>query len=381
MPKNPHMRTRLLACVSRFLGLLFSPMAPAIAGEPPRVLLVGLGNPGKRYRGTRHNVGQEALTKIVGAMTDVVPFNQVGGVRLAVGTLGSVRVAAALPLSYMNICGGAVGAVARQLNLQPGSVLILHDDLDLPPGKVKVKKGGGSGGHNGLKSCASTLGEGFWRMRIGVGRPEDKLSVPDFVLGAIPPGDLEALQLDSLAAYAPLLFDGSGQISSSSVSTFLNMLARPEGATRPVGARTPAVPRSDGESKPVRPGGEGPSVGGAAGGAAGGSPQPLPVSTGLFAGARGIALGCSEASATHAAQPTRDVVTRPPDTRAAPASATSELEAMEKSSADRTRSPRHDARGEGGRVEEACGDLGEQFVPPKRAKSSVARDVSSSREA
>ena len=125
VPKNPHMRTRLLACVSRFLGLLFSPMAPAIAGEPPRVLLVGLGNPGKRYRGTRHNVGQGALAKIVDAMTDVVPFNQVGGVRLAVGTLGSVRVAAALPLSYMNICGGAVGAVARQLNLQPDHLLLL----------------------------------------------------------------------------------------------------------------------------------------------------------------------------------------------------------------------------------------------------------------
>ncbi|EOD26524.1 peptidyl-tRNA hydrolase, partial [Emiliania huxleyi CCMP1516] len=108
-------------------------------------LLVGLGNPGRQYESTRHNVGRLALEEICVA-AGIAPFEKHATADVAVGTLGSVRVAAVVPRSYMNVCGGAVSALARDLRLPAASVLVLHDDLDLAPGKVKLKLGGSAGG-------------------------------------------------------------------------------------------------------------------------------------------------------------------------------------------------------------------------------------------
>ena len=147
---------------------------PERRGTPADVLVVGLGNPGDEYKHTRHNVGVdvvEVLAKRHGArlrkgkeraLTDEV-------------RVGDKRVALAVPLTYMNDSGHAVAALARRFGVGPEQVVIVHDELDLPPATMKVKAGGGLAGHNGLRSIKQHLhSDGFLRVRIGVGKPVSK---------------------------------------------------------------------------------------------------------------------------------------------------------------------------------------------------------------
>jgi peptidyl-tRNA hydrolase, PTH1 family len=133
-------------------------------------LVVGLGNPGPRYRLTRHNLGFEVVERLL-ARRGVTPTRRFEG-RAATATEPLGTVTFLMPETFMNDSGRAVAMARRRLGLTPGEVLVVHDDLDLPVGAVRVRPRGSSGGHNGLKSIIAALGgEGFGRVRLGVGRP------------------------------------------------------------------------------------------------------------------------------------------------------------------------------------------------------------------
>jgi PTH1 family peptidyl-tRNA hydrolase len=143
----------------------------AAANEPPVRLVVGLGNPEPRYARTRHNAGQlvvEELAKRLGVRRFAARFaGRFAEARGPAGPLGIL-----IPTTYMNLSGQSVGPAAGSLRAAPGQVLVVHDDLDLAFGRVQGKVGGGTGGHNGLKSIRDALGSGaFLRVRLGIGRP------------------------------------------------------------------------------------------------------------------------------------------------------------------------------------------------------------------
>lgn len=146
------------------------------------ILLIGLRNPGSRYDGTRHNIGSDAvgvLAERVGASFRSAPRSIPAEV--AEGRLGEMSVRLARPTTFMNESGQAVGPLLRYF--RPQIFLVAHDDIDLAYATMRVHHGRGSGGHNGIKSVASTLGStDFWRLRIGVGRPPGRMDPADFVL-------------------------------------------------------------------------------------------------------------------------------------------------------------------------------------------------------
>ncbi|MEO5354659.1 MAG: aminoacyl-tRNA hydrolase [Magnetococcus sp. XQGC-1] len=167
------------------------PLSPAGGeGENGRArLLVGLGNPGEKYRNTRHNLGWEALLQIVDAFS-LRPVGRRFDGRFGDGHIDGVRVWWLLPETYMNLSGQSVAAAARFFKLTPAQVIVLHDDLDLEPGRVKIKCGGGHGGHNGLKSIQQSLGSAdFVRVRLGIGRPSGEGDPAHFVLAPFSTGE------------------------------------------------------------------------------------------------------------------------------------------------------------------------------------------------
>jgi PTH1 family peptidyl-tRNA hydrolase len=152
------------------------------------LLVAGLGNPGREYRDTRHNVGfmvADELARRHGGGFKSKFSGLVADVRIE-----GKRVALLEPQTYMNESGRSVAAAATFYKLPQEALLVVHDDVDLPPGRLQVRLGGGLAGHNGLRSIVSQLGSGdFLRLRIGVGRPErgDRRPVADFVLSPFPP--------------------------------------------------------------------------------------------------------------------------------------------------------------------------------------------------
>ena len=152
-------------------------------GTPIR-LVVGLGNPGREHEATRHNAGfwyADALAARLGApFSGEAKFH--GRVARAVGDLRLLK-----PGTYMNLSGRAVAALAQFFSIAPAEILVVHDELDLPPGEVKIKFGGGHAGHNGLRDIIARLGAAeFWRLRLGIGHPRDSAipqqEVVDYVL-------------------------------------------------------------------------------------------------------------------------------------------------------------------------------------------------------
>lgn len=158
-------------------------------------ILVGLGNPGEKYRRTRHNLGWRALDQII----DTYHLGSVG--RRFEGRFGDGRVEAfrvwwLLPETYMNLSGQSVGAALRFLKLDPEQLIVFHDDLDLDAGRIRIKRGGGNGGHNGLKSIQQVLGSAnFIRVRLGIGRPPPGMSPAHFVLAPF-----NSIEQDQVAA-------------------------------------------------------------------------------------------------------------------------------------------------------------------------------------
>ncbi len=175
-------------------------------------LIVGLGNPGSEYRGTRHNAGAdfpEELARRSGATlrTESRFFGLAGQV-----TFSGHNLRLLIPTTFMNRSGKAVAAMATFYRIAPQQILVAHDELDIPPGSARFKRGGGHGGHNGLRDIIPALGNDndFYRLRIGIGHPGHASRVTGYVLGAPSPED--RLRIDASISEAisalPLLLDG-----------------------------------------------------------------------------------------------------------------------------------------------------------------------------
>ena len=180
----------------------------------PIRLIVGLGNPGPEYETTRHNAGFWLADHYADDLRASFNFEKSFFGLVAKAKHGGENVLLLKPATYMNRSGQAVGALARFYKLAPAQVLVLHDELDLLPGQVKIKQGGGHAGHNGLKDIQAALGSpDFWRIRIGIGHPRTlglAQQVADFVLHS--PRREEQAGIDSVIdrcrAVLPALLDG-----------------------------------------------------------------------------------------------------------------------------------------------------------------------------
>lgn len=172
-------------------------------------LFVGLGNPGPKYAGHRHNVGFMAIDAIARAH-GFPPFRERFQGLLSEGRLGGERTALLKPQTYMNESGRSVGAALRFYKLPLSELVVLHDELDLAPGRLRVKHGGGAAGHNGLRSIDAHLGKDYRRVRIGIGHPGHPDRVTSYVLSDFAKTDAAWLEplLDAIAEAAPLLAAG-----------------------------------------------------------------------------------------------------------------------------------------------------------------------------
>lgn len=146
-------------------------------------LLVGLGNPGTEYEKTRHNIGFMAVDAIAHRHNFLAPKLKFRS-EIREGVIAGHKLLIQKPLTFMNLSGAAVQELCRFYKILPSDVIVFHDDLDLAFGKVKIKQGGGNGGHNGLKSLDSHVGNAYWRIRLGIGHPGEKAKVTGYVLGA-----------------------------------------------------------------------------------------------------------------------------------------------------------------------------------------------------
>ena len=173
-------------------------------------LVAGLGNPGREYERTRHNIGWRVADEL--ARRHDGSFRSKFSGQLAEIRAGEHKLALLKPETYMNVSGRSVGAAARFFKVAPEALLVVHDDVDLDPGRFQIRVGGGLAGHNGLRSIASTLGtQEFLRLRIGVGRPGrgDRRPVADYVLSEFEPEiDVEALIARAADAVETIVGEG-----------------------------------------------------------------------------------------------------------------------------------------------------------------------------
>jgi len=173
------------------------------------LLLVGLGNPGGEYARNRHNIGFMAVDEIV-RRHSFGSFHAKFQGALAEGRIGSTKVLALKPLTYMNESGRCVAAAANFYKIPAADVLVIHDELDLEAAKLRLKAGGGHAGHNGLRSIHAHLGEGYRRLRLGIGHPGDKAKVTSHVLKDFAKSDRQWLEplLASVADHIGLAIEG-----------------------------------------------------------------------------------------------------------------------------------------------------------------------------
>lgn len=186
-------------------------------GAPFDWLIVGLGNPGPKYAGTRHNVGEDAIKVLADRTRSTLKGGRdnalIAETRLS-GPGGDQRVVLAFPITYMNESGQAVGALVRRFRIPTAErIIVVHDELDLPPGELKIKEGGGLAGHNGLRSMKQHLhSQDFVRVRIGVGKPPQSGAGKNYVLAKVPKAERELLDVavvDAADAVEMIVSDGA----------------------------------------------------------------------------------------------------------------------------------------------------------------------------
>ncbi len=154
------------------------------------LLVVGLGNPGPNYAKTRHNVGFMVADILAGRLGDGFKVHKKSGAEVATGRLAGRSVVLAKPRVYMNESGRQGGPLAKFYSVSPADIVVIHDELDIDFGRIRLKRGGGEGGHNGLRSVASALGtKDFQRVRIGIGRPPGRQDPAAYVLQPFSTGE------------------------------------------------------------------------------------------------------------------------------------------------------------------------------------------------
>jgi PTH1 family peptidyl-tRNA hydrolase len=179
-------------------------------------LVVGLGNPGTQHVGNRHNIGFMAVQEIARRHGFGPWRRRFQGVATE-GLIGAERVLLLLPGTYMNESGRAVGEAAHFYKLALSDIVVLHDEVDLPPAKIRVKAGGGIAGHNGLRSISAHVGNDYRRVRIGIGHPGDKERVHGHVLG-----DFSKAEREWVDALAGVIADNAGLLAKGEDATFQN---------------------------------------------------------------------------------------------------------------------------------------------------------------
>lgn len=146
-------------------------------------LVVGLGNPGPQYEKTRHNVGFMVADVLAGRMGGKFSAHKKSGAEIVQGRIAGRPVILAKPRSYMNLSGRSVAGLTRFFSIEPSNVVVVHDELDLDFPTLRLKQGGGEGGHNGLRSISSSLGtKDYLRTRVGIGRPPGRMDPASYVL-------------------------------------------------------------------------------------------------------------------------------------------------------------------------------------------------------
>ncbi len=191
------------------------------------LLLVGLGNPGSGYARNRHNIGFMAVDEIVHRHS-FSPFRAKFQGELTEGKIGTDKVLILKPTTYMNESGRAVQATMAFYKIKPADVLVFHDELDLAAGKIRVKRGGGHGGHNGLRSLHAHIGPDYGRVRLGIGHPGDKDRVVGHVLKDFAKADQE--WLDKLM---PVMAEDVGYLIKGDDAGFMNRVALVMNPPRP----------------------------------------------------------------------------------------------------------------------------------------------------
>jgi PTH1 family peptidyl-tRNA hydrolase len=185
-------------------------------------LLVGLGNPGSEYEGTRHNAGFGWADSAARELKLSLAMDRSYHGQVARGQVRGQTVWLLKPQTFMNLSGKSVAALARFFKIQPAEILVAHDELDLPPGQVKLKFGGGHAGQNGLRDIHAQLGSSdYWRLRIGIGHPGDKSEVSNWVLGKPSPDQRTAME-DAVARSIqalPLLLEGEMETATQRIHT------------------------------------------------------------------------------------------------------------------------------------------------------------------
>ncbi len=192
------------------------------------LVIAGLGNPGAKYANNRHNVGYMAADAIA-RRHSFSPWSKKFQAEIASGTLAGEKVLLVRPQTFMNLSGQAVGEALRFHKLTPADLVVLYDELDLAPGKVRIKTGGGAGGHNGIRSLDAHVGKDYRRVRIGIGHPGDKEMVHNHVLGDFAKADRAWLDplLDAIADNAETLVRGDDNGFMNKLSLAVPGAAKP----------------------------------------------------------------------------------------------------------------------------------------------------------
>lgn len=207
-------------------------------------LIVGLGNPGAKYAQTRHNIGFMALDRMAES-EGFPPWRARFQGQTTEGRFGSDRVVLLKPQTFMNLSGQSVGEAMRYLKLDPSDVIVLHDELDLAPGKLRMKQGGGHAGHNGLRSITQHIGADFARVRLGIGHPGHKDAVARYVLHDFAKAD--ETWLDDLLRG---ICDGAAYLAQGDGGRFQNAVAARMAPARNSGTQKPSAPKTETQDKP-----------------------------------------------------------------------------------------------------------------------------------